>query len=349
MANARRLNLARVAELTELADFIVPFAIRIACEFRLADHLSDGPQSVADLARATGTDESALYRILRALACKGIFTEQHPGKFGMTPLSEVLRSDHPASLVGAYPFLPAEIAAWSRLDHCVRTGEAAFPLVHGERYWDYLRTHSDFRARVDEVSRSASRLHARTVLSLFPWSEVATVVDVGGGDGAFLAGLLARFPHLRGVLLDLPEVVSRAAELFSAAGIGERAEVVAGDFFDRVPAAADLYILKTVLPGWDDNAAGLILGKVRDAMREDSELLVLEAILPEGDTFDVAKLFDVQTLVSTGTRHRTRMELERLLGARGLAITAVAATPTLTVVQARRALSAAAECADQVG
>lgn len=163
--------------------------------------------------------------------------------------------------------------------------------------------------------------------------ELAHVVDVGGGDGGFLAGLLARYPAMRGTLLDLPHVVA-AAEVLTEAGVRDRCEIVPGSFFDALPAGADAYLLKTVLPGFGDDQVVAVLRRVREAMRPDSRLLLLEAVLPPGDTFDVAKLYDVHTLVLTGGTHRTAEETAALLDRAGLRLDTVRPTATLTILTA---------------
>ena len=121
----QRIDIASILRLTELADLVVPFAVRAVAELRIADLLAAGPRPVDDLAGAAGADPDALARTLRLLAGRGVFTETEPGTFGLTPLAEPLRSDHPVSLRGAYPLLPADINAWARFDHSVRTGGSA--------------------------------------------------------------------------------------------------------------------------------------------------------------------------------------------------------------------------------
>jgi hypothetical protein len=185
---------------------------------------------------------------------------------------------------------------------------------------------------------SINVLHLRTVLPAYPWGDLGWLVDVGGGDGGFLAGLLRRYPALRGTLLDLPHVVAGADEVLKAAGVRERCEIVPGSFFDGVPAGADAYLLKTVLPGFDDGRVVDVLRRVRAAMRPDSHLLLLEAVLPPGDTYDVAKLFDVHTLVLTGGTHRTAPQTEALLRQADLRLVQVRPTPTLTILDAVPAL-----------
>jgi hypothetical protein len=331
------MDLGALTRLTELADYIVPFTLRVACDLGIADRLADGPRPVADLAAETGTHAPSLLRALRALAGRGIFTEVQPEVFALTPLAEPLRTDHPLSLRGSYPLLAADVRAWAGLVDTLRTGEPAFPRTHGTDYWSYLAAHPADSAVVDGWMHSLTLLHLRTVVPAYPWGHAKTVVDVGGGDGAFLAGLLARYPNLAATVFDLPHVVSNAPAVLAAAGVADRCAVVPGDFFDGVPPGADLYVLKTVLPGFRDPEATAILRRIAAAMRPDSRLLLLEAIVPEGDVFDVAKLVDVHTLVLTGGRHRTRDELAALLAGAGLRLLAATPSPTLTLIEAETA------------
>jgi SAM-dependent methyltransferase len=330
-----RPDIASVARLAELADYITPFALRTVCALDVADALAGGPLPLTALAAVVGADPGALRRVLRVLTHKGIFTETPPDTFGLSPLAEPLRTDHPLSVRDTYALLASDVRAWAHLDHSVRTGEAAFAQAHGEDYWSYLGWHPDDSAAADRWMEGASRLHARTLLGAYPWRELSTVVDVGGGTGAFLAALLRRCPDLRGVLFDLPYVVVGAPDVLAKAGVADRCEVVGGSFFDGVPPGADAYLLKTVLPGFDDDAAMTALRAIRNAMRPDSRLLALEAILPPGNAYDVAKLFDVHTLVLTGGAHRTREHLADLFARCGLRLDRVLPSPTLTILEAR--------------
>jgi hypothetical protein len=330
-----RLDLASIMRLAELGDLIIPFTLRIVSDLGIADLLSDGPLAVSTLAAKAGAHPAALHRCLRALACKGIFTEPEPGVFALTPLAQPLRSDHPLSLRDVYTLLVSDVQAWARLEHTLRTGEPAFGHAHGIDYWSHLAEHPAESVRVDMWMRSINHLHLRTVLPYFPWARVSTVVDVGGGNGSFLAGLLGKYSHLRGTLLDLPHVVAGAGPIL--AGVSDRAEILAGSFLGSVPPGADLYLLKTVLPGFDDETVVKALRVIAAAMRPDSELLLLEAVLPDGDAYDVAKLFDVHTMVLTGGAHRSAEQTGQLLAQAGLKLTSVTPTPTLTLLQARHA------------
>ncbi|WP_344084760.1 methyltransferase [Luedemannella helvata] len=323
-----------IFRLQELADYIVPFGIRAVCDLRVADCLVGGPRSVGELAAVVGAHEGSLFRVLRALACKGIFTEVEPGVFGLTPLADLLRSDHPLSLAEAYPLMSANFRAWSEFDHTLRTGESAFEHVFGTDYYAYLATSPRDSARYDGIQRAGTRLELRAMLRAIDWGRFDHVVDVGGNNGAFLAGLLARHKHMRGTLLDLPHAVGAAPALLAEAGVGERCEVVAGSFFDGVPAGADAYVLKRVLYDWPDDRAGDLLDVVRAAMRPDSRLLLLDPVIQPADAFDVGKIYDLLSLAMLAGKARTREEVIDLLDRHGLTVTRVVETPMFPIVEA---------------
>jgi hypothetical protein len=323
--------------MTVLADYVVPLALRAVCELRVADHLAAGPRPVEELAAATGAHAPSLRRALRALACKGIFTEVSPGRFGLTPMAQLLRGDHPLSVRDAYPLLPADLAAWSRVDHTLRTGQAAFPHAHGVAYYDHLATDPDASARFDRSVHAQNRLVLRTLLSAYDWAGCGTIVDVAAGNGAFLAGLLARFRSLRGVVFDLPHVVAGAPAVLESAGVAERCVIVPGNVFDTVPAGGDTYLLKTILHDWDDERAGAILRGIAGVMPSRGKLIVLEALLPDGDQFHIGKLLDLHSLVTVAGPDRGLAELESLFTAADLALSRVVHTPSLAIMEVRHA------------
>lgn len=330
----RAYNLAAVQRITELGDLVIPFAIRTACELRIADLLEDAPLTVAELAVRLSADHVALRRLLRALASAGVISEIEPELFELTELGQPLRSDHPLSMREAYPLIPADIEAWAHLDHSVLTGESAFEHVHGVGYWDYMSEHESDAFRFDGTQRAASRLELRTLLPAFSqWPDARTVVDVGGGNGAFLAGILARFPRFSGTVLDLPHVVAGAPDVFAAAGVADRAETSGGSFFASVPPGADLYLLKRVLYHWSDDEAVQLLGNIAAAMPRSSTLLLLEPIAEPGDALTAGRLYDLILLTMAGGGLRSEPELQSLVQRAGLEIRSVRPTVMFPVVE----------------
>ena len=331
-----RLDLESYLHMIELADYIVPFTIRAICELGVADELVDGPMSIEDIATRVGAHAPSLHRVLRALASKGIFIEEPPGAFALTPLAQPLRSDHPLSLRQAYPLLAADVEAWGHFDYCLRTGEPSFQHVHGIDYWTWMAEHPDDNVRFNASQHAASRIELRAVLSAYPWASLRTIVDVGGGNGAFLAGILARFPSLHGTVQDLPHVVSGAAKVLADAGVTDRADIQDGSFFEAVPPGADAYLLKRILYGWNDEHAAALLSTVRAAMRADSRLLILEPVMRPGNDDDVGKLYDLMLFALAGGGARTEQALGDLLRAARLSIRRVLPTMMFPIVEAVR-------------
>lgn len=337
MANAQRSNvLENVMRVTELGDYVIPTTLRVVCDLRVADLLTDGPRPVEELAEQTGSHAPSLLRALRGLAIKGIFTEVSTGVFGLTPMAELLRSDHVFSLVDALPLLPGDVRAFSAFDHSVRTGEPSFGHVHGgQGYWEYLTEHPEESARFDGTQASATRLELRACLLAYDWSRLGSLVDVGGGNGAFLSGLLARHKGLRGTLFDMPHVVSGAHAVFDKAGVSERATAEGGSFFENVPAGHDAYLMKRILYSWVDDKASQILRAVRAGMRQDSKLLVVEPVVRPGDEFSPGKVYDLLMLAMGGGHARTEEQVRELFAGCDLEVTRFVPTMMYPIVEAR--------------
>lgn len=312
--------------------------IHVAAKLRLADRLAAGPRSAADLAGAVGAEPQALRRLLRALASLGIFAEDSTGAFALTPQAELLRSDVRGSLCDI-ALLYGEDWLWETYGamlHSVRTGAPAFTKIHGQPLYGYLHEHPRAAARFNAAMSGFSSQETAAILEAYDFAAARNVVDIGGGQGALLAGLLRAHPHLTGTVFDLPSVVAGATQLLGEAGIAERARCLAGDFFDEAPGAADLYVMKSVLHNWDDCDAGRILATCRAAMSADARLLVIERVIPPGNEPAEAKLFDLNMLVVAGGRERTEEEYRALFRESGLRLERVAATRSpLSVIVAR--------------
>ena len=281
-------------------------AAGVVAEHGVADALAAGPRAVAKVAEETGANADSLYRILRALASDGIFEEREPGVFANTAASELLRRDNGwndfAHLFGG----PFHTAA---RDLEAVTGEATFARTFGVDFWEWLRDHPDERASFDRAMAQGKeqRLGRLAAVEL---RDGETIVDVGGGNGAFLIGLLATRPGVRGIVFDLPETV-RDESAFS-----ERIEFVEGSFFEGVPAG-DVYVLGTVLHDWDDARAAAILRTIRSSAPVHARLLILDAVLAPGNEPNGAKWLDLLMLVISAGRERTDPEWRELLSSTG--------------------------------
>lgn len=312
--------------------------ISVAAQLGIADQLRDGPQTPAALAAAVGADEATLYRLLRALGSLGIFAETPAGTFVLTPLAELLRSNVPGSLRGV-AMLYGETWLWQaygELLHSVRTGQTAFEHAHGMKLFDYLDQHPAAAETFHAAMTGFTGLEIPAILAAYRFPEAGSVIDLGGGQGTFMAALLAAYPKLAGTVFDLPDVLAQAKERLAAAGVAARASFIDGNFFEAVPEGHDVYLLKRVIHDWNDREVVQILRSCRRACGPDAQLLVIERVIPAGNVPAEAKLFDINMLVSSGGKERSEQEYRTLFQQAGFEVTQVLPTSSLiSVIEAR--------------
>jgi len=317
-----------------LEGYRVVQALYVAAQLGIADQLESGPRHSEDVARATGTHARSLHRLLRALASLDIVEEHPDGRFSLTPVGEQLRSDAPGSLRAAVIFFGGRRhwTAWGQLLDSVKSGETVF----GSRSHDaFLRMAAldPEGARVfNEAMVALTGPVNASVATAYDFSRIGTLVDVGGGYGALLSGILAANPRLRGILFDIPPVIEGARGRIEAAGLAGRCEVIAGDVFEAVPGGGDAYILKWIIHDWSDELSITILKNCGAAMRNDGKLLLVERVLPqraEASADTVSKfLSDLNMLLLAGGCERTEEEYRALLAAAGFELTRIVPTAT---------------------
>jgi hypothetical protein len=311
--------------------FLVSQAIYTAARLGIPDLLAAGPRPPDELAQAAGADPDALYRLLRMLAGHGIFVEQADGSFANSEQSELLR-DEPGSfrdfaLVFGEEFYPA----FGSLADAVESGEPAFDAVFGTDYEGYLTANPEARTRFNRFMAGGKETLA-DLLAADAWHGGETVVDVGGGNGALLVALLQRRQGLRAIVFDLPAVAAEAEEQIRAAGLSDRCDAVGGSFFESVPAGCDVYLLSSILHGWDDERATEILRVVRRAIPSRGRLLVVDGVVaPPNEPGE--KLMDL-LMLSLGGRGRTEDEWRTLLSQGGFELTGLRPGPFRSILDA---------------
>ena len=313
--------------------YYVSRAIFVVAKLGIADHLSEGPRRVDDLAAATGTHAPSLKRVLRLLASVGVFTEEADSRFALTPIGACLRAGVPGSMrAAALLFGGITQQAWGDLQRSVETGEPAFRRVFGMDSFDYMAQHPDEAANFDAAMADFTKHIATAVVAAYDFSPFRRIVDVGGGNGALIAGILKANSTLAGVLFDLPQVADRAIAPMRELGLADRCEIVGGDFFTEVPVGGDAYLLKHVIHDWNDDRAGEILRNCRRAMGAEARLLILEGVYPpridQSDESRGAAANDVNMLVCTGGRQRSGAEFRHLYEAAGFSLTQILPTQT---------------------
>jgi hypothetical protein len=315
-----------------------PRALGVVARLGIADLMASGPRDVADLAREAEVNEDALHRVLRALAHDGIFDMPAPRRFGLTSLSEPLRSDHASSMRHVVMMMDAGYRheSWSRIDESVKTGEPVFRKIHGRDLWSYFEDHPQdgrvFHRAMAEITRTVAPLCA----AAYDFGRFTSIVDLGGGDGELIACLLKAHPSLRGVILDFEASMAEAPEVLRRAGVEDRCRLEVGNMFEGVPAGHDAYLMKNIVHGFADAELTPLFALLRQAMKAGTKLVLLEMLVPDEPGGVHPSFLDLEMLVGSGGRERSQGEYAALLAKNGFALEEVARTPSpIAVIVAR--------------
>jgi hypothetical protein len=286
----------------------------------IPDHLADGAQTAEQVAERAGTHPRSTYRLMRAAASVGMLSYEGDRRFSLTGMGHLLRTGLPGSLRALTLTQTGHLhwQSWTMFPESVRQGTCQAKQVVGADSFDYLARpeNAEEAALFAESMADLSALTVRGAVAAFDTAGASTVVDVGGADGQFALELMAAHPGLQGQVLDLPHAAERASQEAARRGLSDRFTAVAGDFFEKVPAA-DLYLLKTVLHDWDDERATTILRNCRTATGNGGRALVVETVVGEIGKPDFAVLSDMGMLAVTGGMERDLEEFDVLFAAAG--------------------------------
>jgi hypothetical protein len=318
---------AQVLQIT-LAPFITQ-ALYVAAKLGIADLLTGGEKTAAELAAATETHERSLYRVLRALASVGVFLEAKPHTFVNTPMSETLRTDAPNS-TRYFVIFGGEEPHWRTMGHMmysVRTGEPAWQHVHDEPIFPYMfNTNKELGEIFNRAMIGLSHQDIEPLMNAYDFSGVGRLADIAGGYGYLLAEALKKYPAMRGVLFEVPQLLEGAREFMQSSGVADRVEFVSGDFGKDIPVHADVYLLKHIIHDWYDPTSEGILRNIRKHMSDDGRVLIIDGVIPPGNEPHLKKVLDIEMMISPGGVERTAEEFERLLNNSGFRLNRIIPT-----------------------
>ncbi|WP_280443915.1 methyltransferase [Nocardia brasiliensis] len=319
--------------------------VAAAARLRLADEFDACECTSPDLAVKLGTDTVATTRFCRTLTALGLLTETKPESFQLTMVGALLRTDREDSLNEFVQMFtePLIQAAWHQLDTALLTGNPSFDTIFGAKFFDHLTANPELSARFNTMMRQGGGPTARILPHCYDFSRFHTVADIGGGDGTLLAEILRAHTDVRGILFDTATGIAQSHAVLSDANITSRCTVFVGDFFNAVPAGADLYLLKSILHDWDDDRATSILTHIRQVLPATGRLLIMEPVLPDvvdSSIPDTVYLSDLNMLVNNGGRERTRTDFELLCRRSGFTIVSIGKLPSpeiFSLIEARNA------------
>ena len=311
-----------------LFGFAASRAIGVSAELRIADLLKDGAKTADELAQQTGVHARSLYRVLRACASIGVYSEDNEKKFSLTPLAEPLLSDAPGSLRAFAEMITCDwqFQTWAELPYSVQTGKPSFDKVHGKSSFDYFWSNEKAGKVFNDAMTSNSAFSSVAVVNAYDFSPIAKLVDVGGGHGFLLASILAKYGNVKGVLYDTPAIIAEAEKLLKEHGVIDRCETASGDFFTSVPTGGDAYIMKHIIHDWNDEQCITLLQNCRQAMAGGGKILVVEMVVPEGNEPSPSKFLDLQMLQFLPGCERTEKEYSELFDKAGLKLSRIIPT-----------------------
>ena len=315
-----------------LLGYRITQAIRAAALLGVCDALAAGPRASSTVAAEIDADPGLVHRLMQALAAIGLCTATDDRLFANTELGDLLRRDVPGSLRSTVIGMGEDSwwAAWAQFPRAISGGGIPFELANGKEFWQEMAEAPVVADRFNAFMSGQTENFLPRLLNAFEFSGVRHVVDVGGGSGALLVGILQAHRDARGTLFDLPSGLTAAPAYLRAHGVADRCDVVEGSFFDSVPSGGDVYILRLILHDWPDDRAGAILATCRHAMSTGASLLVIDAAMPEHASADPAALvkflYDLHMYVLFGARERTEPEMRRILQAASFRVDRVVPT-----------------------
>lgn len=318
--------------------YILTRCVTAIAELGVPDILADGPQSIDRLAEEAGADRGFLDRVMRTLVSGGIFEEPSPGIYAQTPVSDLLRRDHPESMRDLAMLFTSR-SHWEplgRLSDAIRSGESAASHAFGMEMWNWFQAPEN-KQEWDQFNAGMTSFSSGTSIAVaqsYDFSPYTRIVDIGGGHGFLLRTVLSKAPSADGVLCDLPEVIAGA----NREELGDRIVCIGADFFEKVPEGGDCYLLKHIIHDWDDARCRQVLANIARVMAPGGRVLIVDMVVPEERVPHPSYFLDITMLAQTmGGRERTEQEFNNLLTSAGLKLAAIHPTPSLvSVVEARR-------------
>ncbi len=312
-------------------------ALYVAVELGVPDLLADGEMSATELAKRNKVNEDFLRRILSYLCTLGIFEKTDQDQFKNNELSDLIRRDHPTTLAPTIRMYGTSWtwSAWGNLLKAVKEGESAFQITHQMPCFDFLGKDDEASSIFDFRMNGRPERRLKPLLENYDFSPFQHLVDVGGGQGGILFGILEKYSQLRGTLFDLKQSIEHARKLMRQRSLEKRCALVEGSFFDSVPEGGDLYLLGLIIHDWDDDRSIQILKNCRKAISQKGKVILLERVIqpraPQPDTL----MIDLEMMVMTeGGRERTETEYGLLFKKAGFSLDRVIQAQPMCILEA---------------
>jgi demethylspheroidene O-methyltransferase len=292
------------------AGFVWSQWLLAAVESGALEALSRGPAGVAEVAQQSGLSEPMAARMLHALAGLGLAEQVARGRW--------MLGAGGAELLGA----PGVVEMIRHHATLYRDLAEPLALMRGERaegmpgFWDYSAENSAAASAYSALMAASQPMVADQLLSAVDVRRWGSVLDVGGGEGAFLGRLANAAPTLRLGLFDLPAVTERARARAERLGFADRLRLFPGSFVhNELPRGFHVITLVRVLHDHDDPVVADLLARCRRALDSGGRLVILEPMSRPGGTAD--PYFGLYLLAMGRGRPRSPAEYTSMLAEAG--------------------------------
>jgi ubiquinone/menaquinone biosynthesis C-methylase UbiE len=291
----------------------------VALKLEVPDMLADGPKSSVELAKTAGVNENSLYRVLRVLAGAGLFNALPDRQFELTEKGkQLLKNDDSMRNYLLYHFDPRMDMLTDELLYCVQSGKPATDKVYQMERFEYMKKNPDLHELYNKAMTAFSIKKGKAVANTYDFSDISTIMDVGGGYGELMFAILNKHKHLKGIIFDQPHVVEGTKERIKKFNLEDRCQVIGGDFFKEVPKGADIITMAHVIHDWDDQNSIKILKNCAAALPRGGRVLLIESLLaPPNEPFPFLALDLVMLVVEEG-KERDRDNFRKLYEEAGL-------------------------------
>jgi ubiquinone/menaquinone biosynthesis C-methylase UbiE len=308
----RKFTHPNVAMLEVLQNLWLLGALRAATELGIADLLKEGPKTIDELAKLSGSVEGPLYRVMRGLASHGIFKESKNKMFSINPLAKSLQKEELKYFI-EFSLSAMQFNISVEMIHSVKTGRNSTELFIKNGVFEHIGQSQEINNLYNKAMTSTSKMQVSAILPCFEFGKFRHIIDIAGGQGFLLSSILNRYKTIKGTVFELPQVINNAQQLIGDSEKSGKIEFVTGNFFESIPAGGDLYLLKNILHNWNDEDSAKILQNIRKVLPPNGRLLIIEMIVGYDNNSSWAKMMDLYMMIGLNGRERTREEYQALL------------------------------------
>jgi hypothetical protein len=299
--------------------------IHTAVELGIADILIKKDRHIEELAEKTETLPDELYRMMRALSSVGIFAELENRVFVNTPLSECLTESRLKYAVLMF-HSPWHDKMWNNLLYSLKTGKPAFEKVFDTPAFEWFRENPE-EAEIFHKANSFKAVFSHGVIAKeYDFSRINTLTDVGGGLGNLMVEILKINTHMKGIVAELPEMVTHVDGIIKTNNLENRMSAVECNFFKKIPGGSEAYLFSHIVHDWPDKKCITILKNCRKVIPPEGRLLIAETVIPEGNTFSISKFLDLEVLLMGGGCERNKEEFKNLMKKSGFRLSQIIPT-----------------------